>query len=157
MPKNAAHLLGFIQHGVNSHATGMWRHPKDKINWDWSRPAYWQHIARTMERGLFDAVFIADELAPYNNYEGSSDATVKYAVQCPVHEPSTIVPILTTATTHIGVGVTLSTAFEHPYSMVRRLSSLDHLRAGRLEHRQLLFEKRVGRVWRRNDQPLRAL
>jgi FMN-dependent oxidoreductase (nitrilotriacetate monooxygenase family) len=132
MPKKPAHLLGFIQHGVNSHATGMWRHPKDKINWDWSRPAYWQHMARTMERGLFDAVFIADELAPYNNYEGSSDATVKYAVQCPVHEPSTIVPILTTATTHIGVGVTLSTAFEHPYSMVRRLSSLDHLSGGRV-------------------------
>jgi long-chain alkane monooxygenase len=80
MPKKAAHLLGFIQHGVNSHATGMWRHPEDKINWDWSRPAYWQHMARTMERGLFDAVFIAYELAPYNNYEGSSDATVKYAV-----------------------------------------------------------------------------
>jgi len=132
MPKKSAHLLGFVQHGVNSHATGMWRHPKDKINWDWSRPAYWQHIARTLERGLFDAIFIADELAPYNNYQGSSDATVKYAVQCPVHEPSTIVPILTTATNHIGVGVTLSTAFEHPYSMVRRLSSLDHLSGGRV-------------------------
>jgi FMN-dependent oxidoreductase (nitrilotriacetate monooxygenase family) len=132
MSKKKAHFLGFVQHGVNSHATGMWRHPNDKINWDWTRPPYWQHLARTMERGLFDAMFIADELAPYNNYEGSSDATVKYAVQCPVHEPSTIVPIITTATTHLGVGVTLSTAFEHPYSMVRRLSSLDHLSGGRV-------------------------
>jgi long-chain alkane monooxygenase len=132
MSKKRAHLLGFIQHGVNSHATGMWRHPKDKINWDWSRPTYWQHMARTLERGLFDAMFIADELAPYNNYEGSSDATVRYAVQCPVHEPSTIVPIIATATTHLGVGFTLSTAFEHPYSMVRRLSSLDHLSGGRI-------------------------
>jgi long-chain alkane monooxygenase len=130
--KRKAHLLAFIQHGVNSHATGMWRNPKDKVNWDWTRPAYWQHMARTMERGLFDAIFIADELAPYNNYEDSSDACVKYAVQCPTHEPSTLVPILTTATEHLGVGVTLSTAFEHPYSMVRRLSSLDHLSAGRV-------------------------
>ena len=117
MSKKKAHFLGFVQHGVNSHATGMWRHPKDKINWDWTRPPYWQHLARTMERGLFDAMFIADELAPYNNYESSSDATVKYAVQCPMHEPSTIVPIITTATANLGVGVTLSTAFEHPYSM----------------------------------------
>lgn len=132
MSKKKAHLLGFVQHGVNSHATGMWRHPKDKVNWDWTKPPYWQHMARTMERGLFDAMFIADELAPYNNWEGSSDATVKYAVQCPVHEPSTIVPIITTATEHLGVGVTLSTAFEHPYSMVRRLSSLDHLSNGRV-------------------------
>jgi FMN-dependent oxidoreductase (nitrilotriacetate monooxygenase family) len=130
--KKKAHLLGFIQHGVNSHATGMWRHPKDKVNWDWRRPAYWQHMARTMERGLFDAMFIADELAPYNNYQNSSDASVKYAVQCPTHEPSTLVPILTTATSHLGVGVTLSTAFEHPYSMVRRLSSFDHLSSGRI-------------------------
>jgi FMN-dependent oxidoreductase (nitrilotriacetate monooxygenase family) len=130
--KRKAHLLAFIQNGVNSHATGMWRNAKDKVNWDWTGPAYWQHMAHTMERGLFDAIFIADELAPYNNYEGSSDATVKYAVQCPTHEPSTIVPILTSATKHLGVGVTLSTAFEHPYSMVRRLSSLDHLSGGRV-------------------------
>ncbi|OAN87468.1 nitrilotriacetate monooxygenase [Marinobacter sp. EhC06] len=132
MSKKKAHLLGFIQHGVNSHATGMWRHPKDKVNWDWRRPEYWQHMGRTMERGLFDAMFIADQLAPYNNYEQSSDATVKYAVQCPTHEPSTIVPIITGATKHLGVGVTLSTAFEHPFSMVRRLSSLDHLSNGRV-------------------------
>ena len=91
--KKNAHLLGFVQHGVNSHATGMWRHPQDKVGWDWTRPPYWQHMARTMERGMFDAMFIADELAPYNNYRGSSDDTVRFAVQCPVHEPSTIVPI----------------------------------------------------------------
>jgi FMN-dependent oxidoreductase (nitrilotriacetate monooxygenase family) len=130
--KKKAHLLGFIQHGVNSHATGMWRHPRDKVGYDFASPGYWQHMARTMERGLFDAMFIADELAPYTTYKNSSDAIVKYAVQCPTHEPSTIVPILTTATVHLGVGVTLSTAFEHPYSMCRRLSSLDHLSGGRV-------------------------
>jgi long-chain alkane monooxygenase len=130
--KKRAHLLGFIQHGVNSHATGMWRHPKDKVGWHFARPEYWQHMARTMERGLFDGMFIADELAPYNTHEDSSDAIVQWAVQCPTHEPSTIVPIITTATKHLGVGVTLSTAFEHPYSMCRRLSSLDHLSNGRV-------------------------
>lgn len=130
--KRKAQLLGFIQHGVNSHATGMWRHDQDKVNWDWRTPAYWEHMARTMERGFFTGAFIADELAPYNNYEGSSDATVKYAVQFPTHEPSTLVPIMARATRHLGIGVTLSTAFEHPYSLVRRLSSLDHLSEGRV-------------------------
>jgi len=85
-----------------------------------------------MERGLFDAMFIADELASYNTHEDSSDAVVEWAVQCPTHEPSTIVPIITAATKQLGVGVTLSTAFEHPYSMCRRLSSLDHLSNGRV-------------------------
>jgi long-chain alkane monooxygenase len=130
--KKKAHLLGFIQNGVNSHATGMWRHPKDKVGWHFASIEYWQHMARTMERGLFDAVFIADELAPYNTHEDSSDAVVKWAVQCPTHEPSTIVPIIAGATRHLGVGVTLSSAFEHPYSMCRRLSSLDHLSNGRI-------------------------
>ena len=130
--KKRAHLLGFIQHGVNSHATGMWRNPRDKIGWNFARPEYWRHMAQTMERGMFDAMFIADELAPYNTFEDSSDATVKWAVQCPTHEPSTIVPIIAGATRHLGVGVTLSTAFEHPYSMCRRLSSLDHLSGGRV-------------------------
>ena len=51
---------------------------------------------------------------------------------CQSTRPSTIVPIITTATKHLGVGLTLSTAFEHPYSMVRRLSSLDHLSDGRI-------------------------
>ena len=130
-PKKA-HLLGFIQHGVNSHATGMWRNTKDKIGYHFARPEYWQHMARTMERGLFDAMFIADELAPYSTHGNNSDAVVKYAVQCPTHEPSTIVPIITAATNHLGVGVTLSTMFVHPYSMCRILSSLDHLSRGRV-------------------------
>ena len=127
-----AHLLGFVQHGVNSHATGMWRNPTDKIGFHFSRPSYWQHMARTMERGLFDAMFIADELAPYSTFAGSSDATVRYAVQCPTHEPSTIVPIIAAATRHLGIGVTLSTMFTHPYAMCRILSSLDHLTEGRV-------------------------
>jgi|TARA_A100001011_G_scaffold386549_2_gene462619 FMN-dependent oxidoreductase (nitrilotriacetate monooxygenase family) len=130
--KKKANILGFVQHGVNSHATGMWRNPRDKIGFHFSRPDYWQHMAKTMERGLFDAMFIADELAPYTTHGGTSDAIVRYAVQCPTHEPSTIVPIITSATKNLGVGVTLSTMFTHPYTMCRLLSSLDHLSSGRV-------------------------
>lgn len=121
-----------MQHGVSSHSVGMWRHPLDKVGWDYAAPPYWQHLARTLERGLFDAVFLADELAPYNSYEDSSDATVRYAVQAPTHEPAALTPIITGATEHLGVGITLSTAFEHPYSMARRLSTFDHLSGGRI-------------------------
>jgi FMN-dependent oxidoreductase (nitrilotriacetate monooxygenase family) len=110
----------------------MWRHPLDKVGWDYASPPYWQHLARTLERGLFDAVFLADELAPYNSFEDSSDATVRYAVQAPTHEPAALTPIITGATEHLGVGITLSTAFEHPYSMARRLSTFDHLSGGRI-------------------------
>ncbi|WP_101951856.1 LLM class flavin-dependent oxidoreductase [Mycobacterium sp. 3519A] len=121
-----------MQHGVSSHSVGMWRHPQDKVGWDYASPPYWQHLARTLERGLFDALFLADELAPYNSFEDSSDATVRYAVQAPTHEPAALTPIITGATSYLGVGITLSTAFEHPYSMARRLSTFDHLSGGRI-------------------------
>lgn len=132
MTKKKAHLLGFMQNGFNSHATGMWRHPRDKVNWDFGKYDYWQHIAKVLERGLFDAFFIADQLAPYSTYKGSSDPSVKYAVQFPCNEPSTIVPAIASVTSKLGIGVTLSTAFEHPYSMARRLSSLDYQSGGRI-------------------------
>jgi long-chain alkane monooxygenase len=130
--KKKAHLLGFMQNGFNSHATGMWRHPRDKVHWDYGHPEYWQHIGRVLERGLFDAIFIADQLAPYATYKATSDYSVKYAVQFPCNEPSTIVPVIATATERLGIGITLSTAFEHPYSMARRLSSLDYQSRGRI-------------------------
>jgi len=131
MPKKM-HLLGFVQHGVMNHASTMWAHPQDKVGYHWSRPEYWRDLGRTMERGLFDAMFIADELAPYTTYRGSSDPVVKYAGQCPVHEPATVVPIVGAFTKHLGIGITLSTSFVPPYMMARHLSTLDHLTGGRV-------------------------
>ena len=48
--KKKAHLLGFIQNGVNSHATGMWRHPKDKVGWHFASSEYWQHMRMRSRR-----------------------------------------------------------------------------------------------------------
>jgi long-chain alkane monooxygenase len=126
------HLLGFVQHGVMNHASTMWAHPRDKVGYHWSRPEYWRDLGRTMERGLFDAMFIADELAPYNTYTGSSNPVVEFAAQCPVHAPETVVPIVGAFTKHLGIGITLSTSFIPPYMMARNLSSLDHLTGGRV-------------------------
>jgi FMN-dependent oxidoreductase (nitrilotriacetate monooxygenase family) len=131
MPKKM-HLLGFVQHGVMNHASTMWAHPQDKVGYHWSRPEYWRDLGRTMERGLFDAMFIADELAPYTTYKGSSDPVVQYAGQFPVHEPATVVPIVGAFTEHLGIGITLSTSFVPPYMMARHLSTLDHLTSGRV-------------------------
>jgi alkanesulfonate monooxygenase SsuD/methylene tetrahydromethanopterin reductase-like flavin-dependent oxidoreductase (luciferase family) len=123
--KRKIHLLGFVQHGVMNHASTMWAHPRDKVGYHWSRPEYWRDLGRIMERGLFDAMFIADELAPYTTYKGSSDPVVKYAGQCPVHEPATLVPLVGAFTKHLGIGITLSTSFIPPYMMARHLSTLE--------------------------------
>ena len=62
--KKKAHLLGFVQNGVMNHASTMWAHPQDKVGYSFTEPEYWRDLGRLMERGLFDAMFIADELAP---------------------------------------------------------------------------------------------
>lgn len=130
--KRQAHLLGFVQHGLINHASSMWAHPRDKVGMNWFEPEYWRDLGRLMERGLFDAMFIADELAPYNTYGDTSDAVVKFAGQCPVHDPLSVVPIVGSFTKNLGIGVTLSTTFTPPYLMSRRLSTLDHLTKGRV-------------------------
>ena len=130
--KKKMHLLSFVQHGVINHAQLMWAHPRDKVGFDYARPPFWQEMGRILERGKFDALFIADVLAPYDVYKGSYDDTVRYAVQCPVHDPVALVPIIGVATEKLGIGITISTTFDTPYAMVRRLSTLDHLTNGRL-------------------------
>jgi FMN-dependent oxidoreductase (nitrilotriacetate monooxygenase family) len=130
--KKMMHLLSFVQHGVINHAQLMWAHPRDKVGYDYARPPYWQELGRILERGKFDALFLADVLAPYDVYKGSYDDTVRYAVQCPVHDPVALVPIIGCATEKLGIGITISTTFDTPYGMSRRLSTLDHLTEGRL-------------------------
>ena len=64
--KKIAHFVGFLQHAIAAHhCPSMWRLPGDRANLPLSRPDYWQVAAQVMERGLFDAMFIADVLAPY--------------------------------------------------------------------------------------------
>jgi len=130
--KKKMHLLSFVQHGVINHAQLMWANPRDKIGYDYARPPFWQEMGRILERGKFDAIFLADVLAPYDVYKDSYEDTVRYAVQCPVHDPVALVPVIGCATEKLGIGITISTTFDTPYGMVRRLSTLDHLTEGRL-------------------------
>jgi hypothetical protein len=45
--------------GVINHAQLMWAHPRDKIGYDYAPPPFWQEMGRILERGKFDAVFLA--------------------------------------------------------------------------------------------------
>lgn len=127
--KKRMHLLGFVLAGLTNHTQGVWAHPRHHVHYQggFARPPLWQDIGRILERAKFDALFIADVLAPYTNYKGSSDTTVRHAVQWPVHDPTAIVPVVGCATKHLGIGLTLSTSFLPPYHVVRQISTLEHL------------------------------
>jgi FMN-dependent oxidoreductase (nitrilotriacetate monooxygenase family) len=110
---------------------GMWTHPRD-TSAGYARLDHWTGLARTLERGLFDGLFLADVLGIYDVYGGGPEAALRGGVQVPLLDPMLLIPAMAAATTHLGFGVTSNTAYEPPYLFARRMSTLDHLTAGRI-------------------------
>ena len=124
-------LNAFDMSCVTHHASGTWRHPSNQA-WNYNQLNYWTNLAKELERGYFDSLFIADVLGPYDVYRGSAEASLKDAAQIPVNEPFAAIPAMAAVTNNIGFGVTAAVGFEHPYILARRLSTLDHLTNGRV-------------------------
>ena len=116
--------VGHIHHG-------LWKHPRDN-SVDYNKPQYWTDLARLLERGLFDSVFLADIVGVYDVLGDGIDVTAREAVQLPVSDPTYVVPIMAQATTNLGFGVTCNLTYEHPYLFARRMATLDHLTSGRV-------------------------
>ncbi|MDJ0387737.1 LLM class flavin-dependent oxidoreductase [Roseomonas sp. E05] len=110
---------------------GMWTHPRD-TSVNYNRLDHWVSLARTLEAGLFDGLFLADVLGIYDVYGGSPDAALRNAVQVPLLDPAMLVPAMAAATTHLGFGITCNLAYEQPFLFARRMSTLDHLTQGRI-------------------------
>lgn len=116
--------VGHIHHG-------LWKHPRDN-SVDYTKPEYWIELAKLLEKGLFDAVFLADIVGVYDVLGDGIDVTAREAVQLPVNDPTYVVPLMAQATTHLGFGVTANLTYEHPYLFARRFATLDHLTRGRI-------------------------
>ena len=116
--------VGHIQHG-------LWTHPRDR-SIDYNTPPYWTGLARTLERGLFDGLFIADIVGVYDVYQGGVDITAREAIQLPVNDPMLLVSAMAAVTQHLGFGLTVNLSYEAPYLLARRFSTLDHLSGGRV-------------------------
>lgn len=110
---------------------GLWRYPGDQAL-KYKDIEYWQNVARIAEKGLFDAIFIADVLGVYDIYNGDDEAALRGAVQTPVNDPVQLAAIGAAVTKHLGFGITAGVPFEHPFPFARRLSTLDHLTKGRV-------------------------
>jgi FMN-dependent oxidoreductase (nitrilotriacetate monooxygenase family) len=110
---------------------GMWTHPRDRSA-EYLSLDYWMGLARLLEEGLFDGLFLADVLGIYDVHGGNGDAAIRNAVQVPLIDPMLLVPAMAAATRHLGFGVTCNLAWESPALMARRFSTLDHLTKGRI-------------------------
>lgn len=127
----AIRFNAFEMNCVVHQSPGLWRHPRDRSR-DYRRLGGWIELARTLERGLFDGLFLADVLGIYDVFGGGPQAALRHATQTPVNDPLLLVPAMAAATEHLGFGVTVTLSYEPPFPFARRMSTLDHLTAGRI-------------------------
>lgn len=128
--KKTIRLNAFSMNCVGHLSPGLWRVPGDQSH-RYTDLNYWVELAQLLERGKFDALFIADVLGIYDVYRADAGPAFRSAAQVPVNDPLQLVPAMAAATRNLGFGVTASVAFEHPYPFARRMSTLDHLTKGR--------------------------
>jgi alkanesulfonate monooxygenase len=106
--------------------TAWWRYPGGAPDANFNL----EHIvsfAKTLERGRFDAFFMADHLAVLN----MPIEALKRSATVTSFDPLTLLPALSMVTKHLGLIATASTTFETPYLIARRFASLDHISRGR--------------------------
>ncbi|KIX95553.1 uncharacterized protein Z520_08673 [Fonsecaea multimorphosa CBS 102226] len=124
-------LNAFVETCSGHQSPGLWKHPADKSH-EFNKLSHWTALAQLLERGKIHGIFIADVLGGYDVYRQSLAPAIKSGAQWPVHEPLASIPAMAAVTKSIGFGVTVSTTYEQPYHLARRLSTLDHLTNGRL-------------------------
>ena len=117
--------LGAFMRPASIH-TGAWRYPGafPDANFNF---AHMKRFAQTLERGRFDAFFMADHLAVLNM---PMDA-LRRSATVTSFEPMTLLSALATVTEHLGLVATGSTTYDEPYHVARRFASLDHISGGR--------------------------
>ena len=96
MPKEIR-LNAFAMNCVAHQSPGLWTHPRDRTA-EYNRLPYWIDLAKTLERGRFDGLFLADVLGVYDVYGGSPDAALRNATQTPANEPLMLIPAMAAVT-----------------------------------------------------------
>src|SRR3954469_18914172 len=117
--------LGAFMRPLRLH-TAWWRYPGGFPDANFNF-AHLKRFAQTLERGRFDAFFMADHLAllnmPMNALKRSATTTS--------FDPLTLLPALAVVTERLGLIATASTTFNEPYHIARKFASLDHISNGR--------------------------
>ncbi|WP_328358167.1 LLM class flavin-dependent oxidoreductase [Mycobacterium sp. NBC_00419] len=124
-------LSAFTMSTVSHGNFGLWRHPADRTA-HYTDLNYWVDLARLLDTGGFDLLFVADAVGQLDVFGGSARAALAHGVQTPVTDPLLAVSAMAAATTRLGFGITVSTTYESPYLLARKFSTLDHLTGGRI-------------------------
>ncbi|WEO77188.1 LLM class flavin-dependent oxidoreductase [Cryobacterium sp. SO2] len=125
-------ILNLFEMNCVSHIThGLWRLP-DNNRHRFNDIEYWTELAKLLEAGGFDAVFLADVVGAYDVFRNGPETALREGLQIPSNDPLLVIPAMAAVTKHLGFGVTFSTSYEPPFAFARRMSTLDHLTKGRV-------------------------
>lgn len=124
-------VLGAFEEFTPNFISNAWHHPKAETR-EFASLAYWQNLARELEAGGFDFLFLAEALGYPMSGDDVPDVVIREAVQVPVHDPMTLVSGLAATVDRLGFVVTASTTAQQPYLNARTFASLDHLTEGRI-------------------------
>ncbi len=117
--------LGAFMRPISIH-TAAWRYPGAYADANFNF-THLKRFAQTLERGRFDAFFMADHLALLN----MPMAALMRSATVTSFDPMTLLPALAVVTERLGLIATASTSYNEPYHVARKFASLDHLSNGR--------------------------
>ncbi|MEW6598774.1 MAG: LLM class flavin-dependent oxidoreductase [Pseudomonadota bacterium] len=108
---------------------GGWRMPQAVTNAGFEIEP-WLELARILERGKFDMMFLADGNG-VNGVENPDLLSRNPTLRPVVIEPVSLMAAMSMVTSRIGLVATATTTYDEPYSIARRFASLDRLSKGR--------------------------
>ena len=129
--KKRIHLNAFSMNCVSHIQHGLWVRD-DTRQREFNRIEPWIELARLLEKGGFDALFLADVIGAYDLYRGGPETAIEEAVQIPANDPMPLIPAMAMATEHLGFAFTSSVLQVPPFTFARQISTLDHITRGRI-------------------------
>lgn len=82
-------INAFDMSTVGHLSPGQWKNPKDKSSTK-RKLDYWINLAKLLERGGINALFLADTYGGYDTYEESLDNCIRRAAQWPMTDPTIV-------------------------------------------------------------------
>jgi len=113
------HLNAFLM--STGHHEASWRLPESDPHAA-TDLRHFQNLARIAERGTFNSLFLADSPSMWGTVSRRPSGVL---------EPLTLLTALASVTERIGLIATVSTSYNSPYNLARKLASLDHISGGR--------------------------
>jgi FMN-dependent oxidoreductase (nitrilotriacetate monooxygenase family) len=115
-----------------AHMGGRWRDPRTLGGHVFPDVALYEEVARIAERGCLDFIFSGDGTGVPDTWRGSRDAALEWGINWPRQDFGPLAVAMARATKHVGLGLTFSTSFLHPYHMARYMNAMDHVSGGRM-------------------------